>query len=149
MAKTKCEVRNGRMVACGDLSTDADTNFDGACQQLLTDPAKDPVADLTKVNTLSSTYVGLLAELALGMSKSGKKLKIVAGGVNRMRGPDFGALVITHYQRILNLLEPDVVHILYQGRIVSTGGKELVHQLEAQGYDWVKERFGAEEAVHV
>jgi Fe-S cluster assembly ATP-binding protein len=76
-------------------------------------------------------------------------LKIVAGGVNRLRGADFGALVITHYQRILNLLEPDVVHILYQGRIVSTGGKELVQQLEAHGYDWVKERFGAEEAVHV
>jgi len=76
-------------------------------------------------------------------------LKIVADGVNKLRGPDFGALVITHYQRILNLLEPDVVHILYQGRIVSTGGKELVSQLEANGYDWVKERFGAEEPVGV
>ena len=79
MAKTKCEVRNGRMVAFGDLSTDVDTNFDGACQQLLADAAREPVADLTRVDTLSSTYVGLLAELALGMSKSGKKLKIVAG----------------------------------------------------------------------
>jgi Fe-S cluster assembly ATP-binding protein len=76
-------------------------------------------------------------------------LRIVAGGVNRLRGQDFSALVITHYQRILNHLKPDVVHIMYQGRIVSSGGDELVTELEARGYDWVKERFGAEEAVHV
>ena len=76
-------------------------------------------------------------------------LKIVARGVNHLRGPDFGALVITHYQRILNHLNPDVVHVMYRGRIVATGGNELVAELESRGYDWVKERFGAEEAVHV
>ena len=76
-------------------------------------------------------------------------LRIVAQGVNRLRGPDFGALVITHYQRILEHLEPDRVHVMYQGRIVESGGRELVTTLEEKGYDWVKERFGAEEAIHV
>jgi Fe-S cluster assembly ATP-binding protein len=76
-------------------------------------------------------------------------LRIVAQGVSTLRGPDFAALVITHYQRILEHLEPDVVHIMYQGRIVSSGGREIVTALEAKGYDWVKERFGAEEPAHV
>ena len=76
-------------------------------------------------------------------------LKIVARGVNHLRSPGFGALVITHYQRILDHLKPDVVHVMYRGRIVATGGNELVAELESRGYDWVKERFGAEEAVHV
>ena len=75
-------------------------------------------------------------------------LRIVAQGVNRLRGPDFGALVITHYQRILEHLAPDVVHVMYLGRIVATGGRELVTNLEQNGYDWVKERYGAEEVAH-
>jgi Fe-S cluster assembly ATP-binding protein len=70
-------------------------------------------------------------------------LKIVSQGVNKMRGPDFGALVITHYQRLLNYIVPDYVHILVDGRIVKTGDKSLALQLEEQGYDWVREEAAA------
>ncbi len=72
-------------------------------------------------------------------------LKIVSKGVNKLRGGDFGALIITHYQRILNHIRPDHVHIMYQGRIVTSGGNELVDQLEAKGYDFIKKEFGIEE----
>jgi Fe-S cluster assembly ATP-binding protein len=61
-------------------------------------------------------------------------LKIVADGVNAMRGPNFSALVITHYQRLLNHIVPDRVHVLADGRIVASGGPELAHRLEAEGY---------------
>jgi Fe-S cluster assembly ATP-binding protein len=63
----------------------------------------------------------------------------VAGGVNRLRGEGFAGLVITHYQRILNHLRPDKVHVMYQGRIVASGTEKLVEELEARGYDWLKE----------
>ncbi len=66
-------------------------------------------------------------------------LKIVARGVNAMRSPDRGFLLITHYQRLLNYIQPDFVHVLKEGRIVLSGGKELALELEAKGYDWVKE----------
>jgi Fe-S cluster assembly ATP-binding protein len=66
-------------------------------------------------------------------------LKIVARGVNAMRSPDRGFLLITHYQRLLNYIQPDVVHVLMEGRIVLTGGRELALKLEEKGYDWVKE----------
>jgi Fe-S cluster assembly ATP-binding protein len=66
-------------------------------------------------------------------------LKIVSNGVNAYRGPDVGFLVITHYQRLLDYIVPDVVHVLVGGRIVRTGGKELAHELEAKGYDWIKD----------
>lgn len=69
-------------------------------------------------------------------------LRIVSEGVNALRGPDFGAVVITHYQRILNYIQPDFVHIMLAGRIVESGGPELALQLEEQGYDWVKEKYG-------
>ncbi|MCG8544896.1 MAG: Fe-S cluster assembly ATPase SufC, partial [Alphaproteobacteria bacterium] len=61
-------------------------------------------------------------------------LRIVSEGVNMMRAEDLGFLVITHYQRLLNYVEPDVVHVLVNGRIVASGGKELAQQLEDQGY---------------
>ncbi|HVU38564.1 MAG TPA: Fe-S cluster assembly ATPase SufC [Opitutales bacterium] len=64
-------------------------------------------------------------------------LKIVAQGVNLMRGPNLGMLVITHYQRLLDHIVPDVVHVMYDGRIVKSGGKDLALELEARGYDWV------------
>ena len=70
-------------------------------------------------------------------------LKVVSKGINRLRSDEFGALIITHYQRILNYIQPDFVHILYQGKIVTTGGSELVTALEEKGYDWVKEKYGA------
>ncbi|MFN8188163.1 MAG: Fe-S cluster assembly ATPase SufC [Gaiellales bacterium] len=62
-------------------------------------------------------------------------LKVVAGGVRELVGPDMGALVITHYQRILDYVQPDVVHVFVDGRIVESGGPELAHRLEAEGYD--------------
>jgi Fe-S cluster assembly ATP-binding protein len=62
-------------------------------------------------------------------------LKIVAGGVRELVGPDMGALVITHYQRILDYVQPDVVHVFVDGRIAESGGPELAHRLEAEGYD--------------
>ena len=67
-------------------------------------------------------------------------LKVVARGVNAMRGPNFGALVITHYQRILNYIQPDKVHVMMDGRVVATGGPELALELEAKGYEWLKEK---------
>ncbi|HBX68216.1 MAG TPA: Fe-S cluster assembly ATPase SufC [Chloroflexi bacterium] len=68
-------------------------------------------------------------------------LRIVSEGVNALRGPEFGAVVITHYQRILNYIQPDFVHIMLEGRIVESGGPELALQLEEQGYDWVREKY--------
>jgi Fe-S cluster assembly ATP-binding protein len=75
-------------------------------------------------------------------------LKVVSKGVNRLRGPDFGALIITHYQRILTQIVPDYVHIMYKGRIVTSGGKELVETLETRGYDWIKQQYGIEEEAN-
>ncbi|MCG7405825.1 Fe-S cluster assembly ATPase SufC [Paenibacillus sp. ACRRX] len=69
-------------------------------------------------------------------------LKIVANGVNAMRNEDRGFLIITHYQRLLNYINPDFVHVMMQGRIVKSGGPELAQRLEAEGYDWVKEELG-------
>ena len=66
-------------------------------------------------------------------------LKIVARGVNAMRSPDRGFLLITHYQRLLNYIQPDFVHVLMDGKIVHSGGRELALELEAKGYDWLKE----------
>jgi Fe-S cluster assembly ATP-binding protein len=75
-------------------------------------------------------------------------LKVVAKGVNRLRGPGFGALIITHYQRILTQIVPDYVHIMYKGRIVTSGGKELVETLETRGYDWIRQQYGIEEEAN-
>ena len=66
-------------------------------------------------------------------------LKIVSEGVNKLRGPERAFVLITHYQRLLNYIEPDVVHILLDGRIVKSGGPELAEQLEAKGYEWIRE----------
>lgn len=68
-------------------------------------------------------------------------LKIVSKGINALRGDDFGALVITHYQRILNYIQPDYVHVMLDGRVVETGGPELARQLEERGYDWIREKY--------
>jgi FeS assembly ATPase SufC len=69
-------------------------------------------------------------------------LRIVSNGVNAMRSEDRGFLVITHYQRLLNYIKPDFVHVMMQGRIVKSGGPELAERLENEGYDWVKEELG-------
>jgi Fe-S cluster assembly ATP-binding protein len=70
-------------------------------------------------------------------------LRIVSHGVNTLKTPDMGFLIITHYQRILHLVKPDVVHVLYQGRIVKEGGPELVTVLEEKGYGWIREEVEA------
>jgi Fe-S cluster assembly ATP-binding protein len=69
-------------------------------------------------------------------------LRIVAAGVNQLRSPERSFLVVTHYQRLLNYIVPDVVHVLVNGRIAKSGGKELALELEARGYDWVEEGVG-------
>jgi Fe-S cluster assembly ATP-binding protein len=70
-------------------------------------------------------------------------LKIVSDGVNALRGPNLGVLIITHYQRILNYITPDVVHVMYKGQIIKTGGADLAHELEKKGYEWLTGEAGA------
>jgi Fe-S cluster assembly ATP-binding protein len=70
-------------------------------------------------------------------------LQVVSKGVNELRGPEFSAIIITHYQRILRYIEPDRVHVMLEGRIVTSGGKELAEQLEDKGYEWVRQEYGA------
>ena len=70
-------------------------------------------------------------------------LRIVANGVNKLKSKDNAVLVITHYQRLLEYIVPDFVHVLYNGRIVKSGTKELAHELEEKGYDWIKEEVNA------
>lgn len=71
-------------------------------------------------------------------------LRIVAEGFNKLRTPETSAIVITHYQRMMDLLKPDVVHILIDGRIVKTGGPELAKEIEARGFDWIKNELNAD-----
>jgi len=66
-------------------------------------------------------------------------LRIVAHGVNKLKSPENATIVITHYQRLLEYIIPDYVHVLHDGRIVKSGGKELALELEARGYDWIKQ----------
>ena len=68
-------------------------------------------------------------------------LRIVADGVNRLKNPETSVIVITHYQRLLDYIKPDIVHVLYQGRIIKTAGPELALELEERGYDWVIKEF--------
>src|SRR5205085_4579711 len=70
-------------------------------------------------------------------------LRTVANGVNALKGPDMGVLIITHYRRILHLVQPDFVHVLYDGRIVKQGGPELVELLEQRGYGWIRDEVEA------
>lgn len=87
--------------------------------------------------------IAILDEIDSGLDIDA--LKVVAEGVNSMRGPEFGCLIITHYQRLLNYIKPDKVHVMMQGRIVKSGGPELAERLEAEGYDWIKEELGIED----
>ena len=70
-------------------------------------------------------------------------LQVVSKGVNALRGPEFSALIITHYNRILRYIEPDQIHVMLDGRIVTSGGKDLALTLEEKGYDWVRQEFGS------
>ena len=69
-------------------------------------------------------------------------LRIVAEGVNKLKTPETSTIVITHYQRLLDYIKPDIVHVLYKGRIVKTAGPELALELEDKGYDWIKKEVG-------
>lgn len=68
-------------------------------------------------------------------------LKVVSKGINKMRGENFGCLIITHYQRLLNYITPDYVHVMMNGKVVKSGGAELAQRLEADGYDWIKDEI--------
>ncbi|HEU4743112.1 MAG TPA: Fe-S cluster assembly ATPase SufC [Meiothermus sp.] len=92
-------------------------------------------AEILQLMVLEPTYA-IMDETDSGLDIDA--LKVVAKGVNAMRGPDFGALVITHYQRLLNYIIPDRVHVMLDGKIVMSGDKELALELEAKGYDWLK-----------
>lgn len=71
-------------------------------------------------------------------------LRIVAEGVNKLKTPESSTIVITHYERLLDIIKPDVVHVLYKGRIVKTAGPELSKEIEKRGYDWIKAEIGEE-----
>jgi Fe-S cluster assembly ATP-binding protein len=87
-------------------------------------------------------HVAVLDETDSGLDIDA--LRTVANAVNAMRGPDLGALIITHYQRILSYIQPDFIHIMLNGRVVEEGGPELAAQLEQKGYDWVREKHAEE-----
>jgi feS assembly ATPase sufC len=72
-------------------------------------------------------------------------MRIVAEGVNKMHNETTSAIVITHYERLLEMIKPDVIHVLYKGRIVKTAGPELAKEIETRGYDWIKEEVDAED----
>ena len=91
-----------------------------------------------------------LGDGLIGMAEEGMHaLKNVADGINATLSPEMGVLMITHYQRMLNYVKPQFVHVLLDGRVVMSGGEELSHQLEANGYDWVREQVGLPAGVGV
>ena len=96
-------------------------------------------AEILQLATLAP-QIAILDETDSGLDIDA--LRTVAEGVEALRGPGLGVLVITHYQRMLNYIKPDFVHILLEGRIVQSGGPELALQLEEQGYDWIREKYG-------
>lgn len=87
--------------------------------------------------------IAILDEIDSGLDIDA--LKVVSKGINEMRSEDFGCIMITHYQRLLNYITPDFVHIMMQGRVVKSGGPELAERLEAEGYDWIKHELGIED----
>lgn len=87
--------------------------------------------------------IAILDEIDSGLDIDA--LKIVANGVNQLRSDKIGFLIITHYQRLLNYIVPDVVHVMMQGRIVKSGDAKLAEELEAKGYDWLKQELGIED----
>lgn len=87
--------------------------------------------------------IAILDEIDSGLDIDA--LRVVSNGINEMKNESFGCLIITHYQRLLNYITPDHVHVMMQGRIVKSGGAELAERLEADGYDWIKEELGIED----
>ena len=97
-------------------------------------------AEILQMATLKPK-VAILDETDSGLDIDA--LRIVSEGVNALAGPDLGVLVITHYQRLLNYIKPQFVHIMFDGRIVESGGPELALRLEEEGYDWIREKYEA------
>ncbi|NBJ71131.1 MULTISPECIES: Fe-S cluster assembly ATPase SufC [Clostridia] len=87
--------------------------------------------------------IAMLDEIDSGLDIDA--LKIVSKGINKLRDENFGCMIITHYQRLLNYITPDFVHVMMQGRVVKSGGPELAKRLEAEGYEWIKEELGIED----
>jgi Fe-S cluster assembly ATP-binding protein len=87
--------------------------------------------------------IAILDEIDSGLDIDA--LKVVSNGINQMRGSEFGCLIITHYQRLLNYITPDHVHVMMQGKVVKSGGPELAQRLESEGYDWIKQELGIED----
>ncbi|WHI60006.1 Fe-S cluster assembly ATPase SufC [Mammaliicoccus lentus] len=87
--------------------------------------------------------IAILDEIDSGLDIDA--LKVVSKGINQMRSENLGCLIITHYQRLLNYITPDFVHVMMQGRVVKSGGPELAKRLEAEGYEWIKEELGIED----
>ncbi len=100
-------------------------------------------AEILQLATLEPS-IAILDETDSGLDIDA--LKIVAEGINAVSGPELGVLIITHYQRILNYIKPDFVHIMLGGRVVESGGAELALQLEEHGYDWVREKHQVQRA---
>lgn len=93
--------------------------------------------------SLLEPKIAILDEIDSGLDIDA--LKIVSDAINDMRSENFSTLIITHYQRLLNYIKPDVVHVMMQGRIVKTGGPELAKRLEEEGYEWLKEELGIQD----
>ena len=89
--------------------------------------------------------VAVLDEIDSGLDIDA--VKLVANGVSQMLSDDMGVLIITHYQRILNYINPTNVHVMMQGRIVRSGGPELAMELEARGYEWLRQELGIDEPI--
>ncbi|MBU5267293.1 Fe-S cluster assembly ATPase SufC [Virgibacillus proomii] len=87
--------------------------------------------------------IAILDEIDSGLDIDA--LRVVSKGINKLRDDNFGCLIITHYQRLLNYITPDYVHVMMQGRIVKSGGPELAKRLESEGYEWIKEELGIED----
>ena len=100
----------------------------------------------SEIDKLAVRIIALRAPMADDLREVIAALKIVADGVNALRSPERAFLVITHYQRLLDYIVPDVVHVMFDGRIVHSGDKELAKELESKGYDWVKEAFATASA---
>ncbi len=102
-------------------------------------------AEILQLATLEP-QIAILDETDSGLDIDA--MRIVADGVNLLLGPEMGILVITHYQRFLNYIKPDFVHVLLDGKIVAQGGPELAEELDEKGYEWVRETYGEKETVN-
>jgi Fe-S cluster assembly ATP-binding protein len=101
-------------------------------------------AEILQMATLEPT-IAILDETDSGLDIDA--LRVVAEGVNSLMGPEMGVLVITHYQRLLNYIKPQFVHVMFEGQIVESAGPELALKLEETGYDWIRSRYGASAVV--